>query len=184
MNHLMLSMCSKPDIMHRIFSLIWATVGRQRIRGAQDRTSVSQALSRVRKVANDRKKEKLTTLHHHLDTAMLRTAFFALKKDAAPGLDGLTWEAYEADLDPRIEDQHARLHRGVCRAQPAPRRFIPKPDGSQRPLAVTALEDKIVQRATAAVLAVIYEEEFLGFSYGFRPKGSPPDASASASSLC
>jgi group II intron reverse transcriptase/maturase len=127
-------------------------------------------------VAQERKTEKFTTLFHHLDTSMLRTAFFALKKDAAPGVDGLTWEAYEADLDPRIDDLHSRLHRGAYRAQPARRRFIPKPDGSQRPLAVVALEDKIVQRATAAVLGVIYEEEFLGFSYGFRPKRSQHDA--------
>src|SRR5450759_883306 len=150
--------------------------GQQSTRRAQDRVSVSQALSRVRKAAKQRKKEKFTTLFHHLDAAMLRTAFFALKRDAAPGVDGLTWEAYEADLDPRVEDLHARLHRGAYRAQPARRRFIPKPDGSQRPLAVTALEDKIVQRATAAVLGVIYEEEFLGFSYGFRPKRNQHDA--------
>jgi group II intron reverse transcriptase/maturase len=150
--------------------------GQQSTRRAQDRASVSQALSRVRKAAKQGKKTKFTTLFHHLDTAMLRTAFFALKRDAAPGVDGLTWEAYEADLDPRIEDLHARLHRGAYRAQPARRRFIPKPDGSQRPLAVVALEDKIVQRATAAVLGVIYEEEFLGFSYGFRPKRSQHDA--------
>ena len=150
--------------------------GQQSTRRAQDRASVSHALSRVRKVAQERKTEKFTTLFHHLDTSMLRTAFFALKKDAAPGVDGLTWEAYEADLDPRIDDLHSRLHRGAYRAQPARRRFIPKPDGSQRPLAVVALEDKIVQRATAAVLGVIYEEEFLGFSYGFRPKRSQHDA--------
>jgi RNA-directed DNA polymerase len=150
--------------------------GQQSTRRAQDRASVSQALSRVRKVAKERKTEKFTTLFHHLDTSMLRTAFFALKKDAAPGVDGLTWEAYEADLDPRIEDLHSRLHRGAYRAQPARRRFIPKPDGTQRPLAVVALEDKVVQRATAAVLGVIYEEEFLGFSYGFRPKRSQHDA--------
>ena len=150
--------------------------GQQSTRRAQDRGSVSQALSRVRNVAKQGKKEKFTTLFHHLDAAMLRTAFFALKKDAAPGVDGLTWEAYEADLDPRIDDLHARLHRGAYRAQPARRRFIPKPDGSQRPLAITALEDKIVQRATAAVLSAIYEEEFLGFSYGFRPKRSQHDA--------
>jgi group II intron reverse transcriptase/maturase len=137
---------------------------------------VSQALSRARKAAKQTKKEKFTTLFHHLDAAMLRTAFFALKRDAAPGVDGLTWEAYEAELGPRIENLHARLHRGAYRAQPARRRFIPKPDGSQRPLAVTALEDKIVQRATAAVLGVIYEEEFLGFSYGFRPKRNQHDA--------
>ena len=150
--------------------------GQQSTRRAQDRASVSHALSRVRKVAQERKTEKFTTLFHHLDTSMLRTAFFALKKDAAPGVDGLTWEAYEADLDPRIDDLHSRLHRGAYRAQPARRRFIPKPDGSQRPLAVVALEDKIVQRATAAVLGVIYEEELLGFSYGFRPKRSQHDA--------
>ena len=150
--------------------------GQQSTRRAQDRGSVSQALSRVRNVAKQGKKEKFTTLFHHLDAAMLRTAFFALKKDAAPGVDGLTWEAYEADLDPRIDDLHARLHRGAYRAQPARRRFIPKSDGSQRPLAIAALEDKIVQRATAAVLSAIYEEEFLGFSYGFRPKRSQHDA--------
>ena len=150
--------------------------GQQSTRRAQDRESVSQALSRVRKVAKERKKEKFTTLFHHLDVPMLRTAFFALKKDAAPGVDGVTWEAYEADLDSRIEDLHSRLHRGAYRAQPARRRFIPKPDGRQRPLAVVALEDKIVQRATATVLGVIYEEEFLGFSYGFRPQRSQHDA--------
>jgi RNA-directed DNA polymerase len=150
--------------------------GQQSTRRAQDRESVSQALSRVRMVAKQGKKEKFTTLFHHLDAAMLRTAFFALKRDAAPGVDGETWEVYEADLDPRIEDLHSRLHRGAYRAQPARRRFIPKPDGSQRPLAVTALEDKIIQRATAAVLGAIYEEEFLGFSYGFRPKRSQHDA--------
>jgi len=110
--------------------------GQQSTRRAQDRESVSQALSRVRKVAKERKKEKFTTLFHHLDVPMLRTAFFALKKDAAPGVDGVTWEAYEADLDSRIEDLHSRLHRGAYRAQPARRRFIPKPDGRQRPLAV------------------------------------------------
>jgi retron-type reverse transcriptase len=107
---------------------------------------------------------------------MLRTAFFALKRDAAPGVDGLTWRAYEADLDRRIEDLHERVRRGAYRAQPARRRYIPKPDGRQRPLAVAALEDKIVQRATVAVLEAIYETEFLGFSYGFRPGRSQHDA--------
>jgi len=104
---------------------------------------------------------------------MLRTAFFALKRDAAAGIDGLTWQTYEADLDPRIEDLHERVHRG---AYPSRRRYIPKPDGRQRPLAVAALEDKIVQRATVAVLNAIYEEDFLGFSYGFRPRRSQHDA--------
>jgi RNA-directed DNA polymerase len=107
---------------------------------------------------------------------MLRTAFFALKREAAPGVDGLTWRAYAADLDHRIGDLHARVQRGAYRALPSRRRYIPKADGSQRPLAVAALEDKIVQRATAAVLNAIYEEEFLGFSYGFRPRRSQHDA--------
>jgi len=100
---------------------------------------------------------------------MLRTAFFVLKRDAAPGVDGVTWRTYEADLDLRIEDLHTRVQRGTYRAQPSRRRFIPKPDGRQRPIAVAALEDKIVQRATVAVLNAIYKEDFLGFSYGFRP---------------
>ena len=150
--------------------------GQQSTRRAQDRESVSQALERVRQVARQRKKERFTALFHHLDAAMLRTAFFALKRDAAPGVDGLTWRAYEADLDRRIEDLHERVHRGAYRAQPSRRRYIPKPDGRERPLAVAALEDKIVQRALIAVLNAIYEEEFLGFSYGFRPQRSQHDA--------
>ena len=107
---------------------------------------------------------------------MLRTAFYAIKRDAAPGVDGMTWETYEKDLDRRIEDLHARVHAGAYRAQPSRRSYIPKEDGSKRPLAVAALEDKIVQRAVAAVLSAIYEEEFLGFSYGFRPGRSQHDA--------
>jgi group II intron reverse transcriptase/maturase len=107
---------------------------------------------------------------------MLRTAFYALKREAAPGVDGLTWRDYEADFDRRIEDLHGRVQRGAYRAQPSRRRFIPKPDGRQRPLAVAALEDKIVQRAVVAVLNAIYEMDFLGFSYGFRPGRSQHDA--------
>ena len=132
----------------------------QSTRRAQDRESVSQALERVRTAARQRKKEKFTALFHHLSIPMLRTAFFALKREAAPGVDGLTWQDYEADLDHRIEDLHARVQRGAYRAQPS---RLPKPDGRQRPLAVAALEDKIVQRATVAVLNAIYEEDFLGF---------------------
>jgi RNA-directed DNA polymerase len=148
----------------------------QSTRRAQDRVSVSQALERVREAARQRKKEKFTALFHHLSESMLRIAFFALKRDAAPGIDGLTWRAYEADLDRRIEDLHERVHRGAYRAQPSRRRYIPKPDGRQRPLAVAALEDKIVQRATVTVLNEIYEDDFLGFSYGFRPERSQHDA--------
>jgi retron-type reverse transcriptase len=142
----------------------------------QGRASVSQALDRVRQAVKRRKKEKFTALFHHLSIDLLREAFFTLKRDAAPGVDGLTWSEYRGDLEPRLNDLHARLHRGAYRAQPSRRRMIPKPDGRERPLAVAALEDKIVQKATAAVLNVIYEEEFLGFSYGFRPKRGPHDA--------
>ena len=148
----------------------------QSTRRAQDRVSVSQALERVRQAARQRKKERFTALLHHIGPAMLRTAFYAIKRDAAPGVDGMTWQTYEQDLDRRIEDLHARVRSGAYRAQPSRRSYIPKEDGSKRPLAVAALEDKIVQRATAAVLNAIYEEDFLGFSYGFRPGRSQHDA--------
>src|SRR3954464_9512558 len=148
----------------------------QRTRRAQDRASVSQVLGRVRQAARQRKGERFTALFHHLSLNLLREAFFALKRDAAPGVDGLTWRDYEADLEPRLADLHARVHRGAYRAQPSRRRYIPKPDGRQRPLAAAALEDKIVQKATVAVLNAIYEEDFLGFSYGFRPKRGQHDA--------
>ena len=148
----------------------------QSTRRAQERESVSQALGRIRQAAKQRKKEKFTTLFHHISVGLLRLAFFEIKKDAAPGVDGLTWQDYEADLDRNIEDLHDRVHSGAYRAQPSRRLYIPKPDGRQRPIAIAALEDKIVQRATAAVLNTIYEEDFLGFSYGFRPKRSQHDA--------
>src|SRR5206468_13034942 len=126
--------------------------------------------------ARQRKKERFTALFHHLSPKMLWLAFLALKRDAAPGVDGLTWQDYEADLDRRIEDLHARVHRGAYRALPSRRRYIPKPDGRQRPLAIAALEDKIVQKAACAVLNAIYEEDFLGLSYGFRPGRGQHDA--------
>ena len=148
----------------------------QSTRRAQDRESVSQALDRIRRVARQRKKEKFTALLHHISTEHLEAAFFELKENAAPGVDGLTWRAYEADLDCNIADLHSRLHRGAYRALPSRRVYIPKADGRLRPLAVAALEDKIVQRATIAVLNAIYEEDFLGFSYGFRPKRSQHNA--------
>jgi RNA-directed DNA polymerase len=136
----------------------------------QGRERVAQALERVRQAARQRKKERFTALLHHISIDCLRMAFFALKRDAASGVDGLTWPTYEADLDRNLTDLHERVHRGAYRALPSRRRYIPKADGKRRPLAVAALEDKIVQRATAAVLNAIYEEDFLGFSYGFRPK--------------
>jgi RNA-directed DNA polymerase len=148
----------------------------QRTCRTQSRESVSQMQERVRKAARQRKKERFTALFHHLTVDLLRLSFLALKRDAAPGVDGVTWQDYEADLERKLSDLHARVHRGAYRAQPSRRRYIPKADGRQRPLAVAALEDKIVQRATAAVLNQIYEEDFLGFSYGFRPGRSQHDA--------
>jgi RNA-directed DNA polymerase len=135
----------------------------------QGRERVSQALDRVRKAARLRKKEKFSALLHHIDIDLLREAFFALKRDAAPGVDGVTWRAYESDLERNLTDLTSRVHRGAYRALPSRRTYIPKADGRQRPLAVAALEDKVVQRATVEVLNCIFEEEFLGFSYGFRP---------------
>ena len=142
----------------------------------QSRETVEQALDRIRKAARERKKERFTALLHHISIEHLEEAFFELEENAASGVDGLTWREYELDLDRKIEDLHSRLHRGAYRALPSRRVYIPKPDGRQRPLAVAALEDKIVQRATAAVLNAIYEEDFLGFSYGFRPGRGAHDA--------
>src|SRR4029078_10747619 len=150
--------------------------GQQSTRRAQNRASVSQALNRIRQVARERKKERFTALFHHISIDLLRTAFFALKGDAAPGVDRLTWRDYEADLGHRLKDLHDRVHRGAYRALPSRRVYIPKPDGRQRPLAVAALEDKIVQRAVVALLNAIYEEDFLGISYGFRPGRGTHDA--------
>ena len=140
------------------------------------RVRVTQALDRVRQAARQRKKEKFTALFHHLSIGLFREAFLALKRDAAPGVDEQTWRTYAADLERNLTDLHARVHRGAYRALPSRRTYIPKADGRQRPLAVAALEDKIVQRATVAVLNSIYEEAFLGFSYGFRPKRGQHDA--------
>jgi RNA-directed DNA polymerase len=142
----------------------------------QSRGAVSQGLERIRQAARKRKKEKFTSLLHHISIDLLGEAFGELKRNAAPGVDGLTCRDYEADLEHNLAELHARVHRGAYRALPSRRVYIPKPDGRQRPLAVTALEDKIVQRATAAVLNAIYEEDFLGFSYGFRPGRGAHDA--------
>src|ERR1700747_44975 len=128
----------------------------------QSRKRVTQALSRVRQAARHRKKERFTALLHHLNVDTLRTAFLALKRKAAPGVDGVTWQDYEADLEPNLEDLHREIHRGAYRPQPSRRTYIPKADGRQRPLAVAALEDKIVQGACVMVLNAIYEEDFLG----------------------
>ena len=140
----------------------------------QSRDTVTQGLERIRQAA--RREEKLTALLHHVSTEHLEAAYDELKQDAAAGVDGVTWEDYEADHEHKLVDLHARVHRGAYRPQPSRRVYIPKPDGRKRPLAVVALEDKIVQRATAAVLGAIYEEDFLGFSYGFRPGRGAHDA--------
>jgi RNA-directed DNA polymerase len=149
---------------------------RQRTHRAQNRERVTQALDRVRQAARQRKKERFTALLHHANVDTLRLAFYALKRRAAPGIDGVTWQDYEADLEPRLADLHARVHRGAYRPQPSRRTYIPKADGRQRPLAIAALEDKIIQGAAVMVLNAIYEEDFLGFSYGFRPGRGPHDA--------
>src|ERR1039457_2466469 len=142
----------------------------------QCRERVTQALGRVRQAAKARRKERFTALLHHVNIDLLRLSFYALKRNAAPGVDGVTWQDYEADLESNLRDLHARVHRGAYRAKPSRRRYIPKPDGRQRPLGIRALEDKVLQRAVVAVLNAIYDEDFRGFSYGFRPKRSQHDA--------
>jgi len=121
-------------------------------------------LAGVRRAAKARKGEKFTALLHHLTIGLLRDSFYALKRQAAPGVDGVKWKEYEAGLEDRIKDLHSRVHRGAYRAQPSRRVYIPKADGRQRPLGIAALEDKIVQQAVVTILNQIYEEEFRGAS--------------------
>ncbi len=138
--------------------------------------SVSSGLDRVRQAAQKNREARFTALLHHVDVDRLRVAYRALNPRAATGVDGVTWEEYGRDLEGNLKDLHARLHRGAYRAKPSRRVFIPKPDGRLRPLGVAALEDKILQRAVVEVLNAIYEHDFLGFSYGFRPGRSQHDA--------
>lgn len=142
----------------------------------QSETRVSQGLAGVRKAAREGKEKKFTALLHHLTVNLLRDSFYVLKRKAAPGVDGVTWQEYETGLEGRLADLHSRVHRGAYRAQPSRRVYIPKPDGRQRPLGVAALEDKIVQQAVVTILNQIYEEDFRGFSYGFRPGRSQHQA--------
>jgi len=142
----------------------------------QSREAVSQAQARIREAVNRNQGEKLTALLHHVTLDCLRWAYFQLRKDAAPGIDGTTWEDYAQGLESKLEDLLRQIHTGASRAQPSRRTYIPKPDGRQRPLGIAALEDKIVQQAVVAILTPIYEAEFLGFSYGFRPRRSQHDA--------
>ena len=144
---------------------------------AQDRAVVQSALSRIRQAAVKDRQAKFTSLMHHIyNLSTLREAYFALQRDAAPGVDGETWRQYRENLESNLADLSARLRRGAYRAKPVRRAFISKDDGRQRPLGVTALEDKIAQRATVEVLNGIYETDFLGFSYGYRPGKSPHHA--------
>ncbi len=137
---------------------------------------VSQGLAGVRQAARERKGERFTALLHHLTPELLRASFYALKREVAAGVDGVRWKEYETGLDERLADLHSRVHRGAYRAQPSRRVYIPKADGRQRPLGIAALEDKIVQQAAVTILDEIYENDFLGFSYGFRPKRSQHQA--------
>ena len=138
--------------------------------------SAPSGLGRVRQVARKDKEVRFTALLHHVDVDRLRSAYFALRPKAAPGVDGVTWHGYGQELEENLRDLHARVHRGGYRAKPSLRTYIPKPDGRLRPLGIAVLEDKILQRAVVEVLNAIYEQDFLGFSHGFRPGRSPHDA--------
>ncbi len=136
----------------------------------------SSALERVREVARQDKEARFTALLHHVDLTRLRVAYWAIRPQAAPGVDKVTWTQYGQDLEANLQDLHARVQAGRYRAKPSRRVYIPKADGRQRPLGIASLEDKIVQRAVVEVLNAVYEEDFRGFSYGFRPGRGPHDA--------
>ena len=129
--------------------------------------SVSPALDRIRETAKQDKSVRFTALLHHVSVELLRWSFYQLKRRAAAGIDGVTWDQYETGLESNLADLYGRVQRGAYRAKPSRRQYIPKPDGRQRPLGIAALEDKIVQRAVVEILNAIYETDFLGFSYGF-----------------
>jgi RNA-directed DNA polymerase len=151
-------------------------MGQNRTPPAQDGQRVSQGLAGVRKVAKERKQERFTTLLHHITIDLLRQSFLNLQKKAAPGVDGVTWQQYEEGLEGRLAELKDRIHRGAYQAQPSRRIYIPKADGRQRPIGIAALEDKIVQQAVVTILNEIYEVDFRGISYGFRPGRSPHQA--------
>ena len=144
--------------------------------GRRAGVSVCSELGRVRQVARKDRDARFTALLHHVTVERLEEAYRAIRPGAAPGVDGVTWRDYGQDLEANLRDLHARVHRGAYRARPSRRSYIPKADGRLRPLGVASLEDKIVQRALVAVLEAIYEQDFLGFSYGFRPGRSPHQA--------
>ena len=141
----------------------------------QGRIGASTGLSRVREAARRDKGAKFTALLHHLTVDLLREGFYALKRDASPGVDDVTWAEYEVGLETRLRELHRQVHQGTYRAKPSKRTYIPKADGKLRPLGIAALEDKVVQQAVVMVLNSIYETDFMGFSYGFRPgRGAHP----------
>jgi hypothetical protein len=140
------------------------------------RDTASNGLIAVRRAARQSKSVRFTALLHHLTIDLLKRSYRALTRDAAPGIDGVMWQAYGKNLEEKLKDLHDRVHRGCYRARPARRTYIPKADGSERPLSILCLEDKIVQQAVVFVLEAIYEEDFLGFSYGFRPGRGQHDA--------
>jgi retron-type reverse transcriptase len=146
------------------------------VRTLRRETAAPSALARVRERARRDKKARFTALLHHVTVDRLRTAFEQLRKNAAAGVDGVTWSQYGEHLDEKLHELHARLHRGAYRAKPSRRVYIPKADGRQRPLGVASLEDKLVQRAVVEVMNAVYEQDFLGFSYGFRPGRGQHDA--------
>jgi RNA-directed DNA polymerase len=156
--------------------LIKENAGQPNTYPTQSGKGVSQGLAGVRKAARENKEMKFTALLHHLMIDLLREGFYSLKRKAAPGVDGVTWYEYETGIEGRLVDLHSRVHRGAYRAIPSRRVYIEKADGRKRPLGVAALEDKIVQHAVVTILNQIYEEDFLGFSYGFRPGHSQHDA--------
>jgi RNA-directed DNA polymerase len=137
---------------------------------------MSQGLDGVRERARKNQQERFTALLHHVSEDRLRESYYGLKRKAAPGVDGVTWKEYETGLEDRLKDLHGRVHRGAYRARPSKRKWIPKASGKLRPLGIAALEDKIVQSAVVTVLNQIYEEDFRGFSYGFRPGRSQHQA--------
>jgi hypothetical protein len=138
-------------------------------RRTQSRESGPSGLERVRRAAKGDRKLRFSALLHHVTVDLLRSSYYKLKRGAAPGVDGVTWQEYGRDLEARLSDLHGRIHSGAYRARPSRRVWIPKADGRQRPLGIASLEDKIVQQAVGTVLHQIWEEDFLGFSYGFRP---------------
>ena len=151
-------------------------IGQFNMQPTQSGKRMSQGLDGVRKAARERKQERFTSLLHHLSVDLLRDSFYALQRKASPGVDGVTWQEYETGLEDRLIDLHSRVHRGGYRAQPSRRVYIPKLDGRRRPIGIAAVEDKVVQQAVVTILNQIYEVDFKGFSYGFRPGRSPHQA--------